>query len=160
MLFKLCSRALFAAVTTVVSVSLGHTQPPIRSAIPDPSLYEYFQTFIRFSYAAGCNETIFEETYPLGSTWDKQHPTALIATAYSPNTTGAGYLAVNHYLKSIIVSFRGTSTQQLWYEGKHLLSLIIDLGFRDQVVTFNFIPQTSCRFQILGTTGCYSACAS
>lgn len=109
---------LASCQSAVAAVALeGESQLQVRSILPEPSLYQDFQTYIRFSYAAGCNETIIEKVFPLGSDWDKLYPSEMVKSAYSANTTGAGYLALNHQLKAIIVSFRGTATKQLWYQG-------------------------------------------
>ena len=107
---------LLASCQCAVAAEEGN-QLQVRSILPESSLYHDFQTYIRFSYAAGCNETIIEKVFPLGSDWDKEHASEMVLSAYSANTTGAGYLALNHQLKAIIVSFRGTSTNQLWYQG-------------------------------------------
>lgn len=92
-----------------------------------PDLIKDFKTYITFAKGAMCSETWLNSTFPKTTQFEVDHPTLIIKSAFSPNTTGAGFVAVNHQLQNVIVSFRGSATKRLW---------LSDLEFWKQGIKF------------------------
>ena len=133
-----CSSILALCLVMAVNSLL---LPLNSSQDPSDSLIENFSNYMRFARSAGCNQTwsLSGSTFPNGSLWDIQHPTRIIKSVYSPNLTGAGFVAVNDDLKSIITTFRGSATRNLWLQDfKFWVSL------RSETL-FTYMTGQSCR---------------